>query len=427
MLRSMTGFGAAAREARGLVVRAEVRSVNHRHFQAKLRLPLELAHLESQAEALLRARLERGSVQANVQVRREGAAAAARIDRALLRAYHEEAPASSAELGIPHPGLGSLLQLPGRVAPSELEGEDPKIVRQVREVLGEACAELVRMREEEGRALGPTSAAAPTRSRSSPRASPSARPRSSEGTSARCGGASPSSQARAPACPRRTWRASSRCWRTAWTCRRSSRASGPTWAAPQAPRQGRPDRPQARLPGPGVPARGEHDRLEVGRRQDVPRRDRAEDAHRAPARAGAERRVSAPASAGAPGRMLLISGPSGSGKSTICDRLLADPRVVFSVSATTRAPRPGEVHGRLPLRLPEASAAAARGRVHRARRGLRQHVRHPARADGARHRRRARCTSSRSTSRAPCSSRPSTSPASTYSSPPPTSRCCASA
>lgn len=46
------------------------------------------------------------------------------------------------------------------------------------------------------------------------------------------------------------------------------------------------------------------------------------------------------------GTMLLISGPSGSGKSTICKRLLADPRVVFSVSATTRPKRPGEVDGR---------------------------------------------------------------------------------
>ena len=46
------------------------------------------------------------------------------------------------------------------------------------------------------------------------------------------------------------------------------------------------------------------------------------------------------------GTMLLISGPSGSGKSTICKRLLADPRVVFSVSATTRPMRPGEVDGR---------------------------------------------------------------------------------
>lgn len=45
------------------------------------------------------------------------------------------------------------------------------------------------------------------------------------------------------------------------------------------------------------------------------------------------------------GRMLLVSGPSGCGKSTICQRLLEDPRVVFSVSATTRPPRPGEVDG----------------------------------------------------------------------------------
>lgn len=46
------------------------------------------------------------------------------------------------------------------------------------------------------------------------------------------------------------------------------------------------------------------------------------------------------------GKMVVISGPSGSGKSTICKRLLEDPRIVFSVSATTRKMRPGEVDGR---------------------------------------------------------------------------------
>ena len=46
------------------------------------------------------------------------------------------------------------------------------------------------------------------------------------------------------------------------------------------------------------------------------------------------------------GTMLVVSGPSGSGKSTICKRLMEDPRVEFSVSATTRAPRAGEVDGR---------------------------------------------------------------------------------
>ena len=49
-----------------------------------------------------------------------------------------------------------------------------------------------------------------------------------------------------------------------------------------------------------------------------------------------------------PGRLVVISGPSGSGKSTLVRRLLARPnlRLTVSVSATTRAPRPGEVHGR---------------------------------------------------------------------------------
>ncbi len=46
------------------------------------------------------------------------------------------------------------------------------------------------------------------------------------------------------------------------------------------------------------------------------------------------------------GRVLVISGPSGSGKSTICRRLLEDPRIEFSVSATTRRKRAGEVDGR---------------------------------------------------------------------------------
>jgi len=46
-----------------------------------------------------------------------------------------------------------------------------------------------------------------------------------------------------------------------------------------------------------------------------------------------------------PGRMVVISGPSGSGKSTICKRLFEDPRYVFSVSATTRTIRAGEVDG----------------------------------------------------------------------------------
>ncbi|MBR7190017.1 MAG: guanylate kinase, partial [Oscillospiraceae bacterium] len=46
------------------------------------------------------------------------------------------------------------------------------------------------------------------------------------------------------------------------------------------------------------------------------------------------------------GRLLVISGPSGTGKSTVIGVLMARKEgLEFSVSATTRAPRPGEKDG----------------------------------------------------------------------------------
>jgi guanylate kinase len=47
------------------------------------------------------------------------------------------------------------------------------------------------------------------------------------------------------------------------------------------------------------------------------------------------------------GLLIILSSPSGAGKSTLARRLMAwDPSIRFSVSATTRAPRPGEEDGR---------------------------------------------------------------------------------
>jgi guanylate kinase len=45
------------------------------------------------------------------------------------------------------------------------------------------------------------------------------------------------------------------------------------------------------------------------------------------------------------GRLLVLSGPSGVGKTAVADRVLRDPRVARAITATTRAPRPGETDG----------------------------------------------------------------------------------
>lgn len=46
------------------------------------------------------------------------------------------------------------------------------------------------------------------------------------------------------------------------------------------------------------------------------------------------------------GILLVVSGPSGSGKTTLCRRLAGENEAHYSISCTTRAPRPGETDGK---------------------------------------------------------------------------------
>lgn len=45
------------------------------------------------------------------------------------------------------------------------------------------------------------------------------------------------------------------------------------------------------------------------------------------------------------GTLLVVSGPSGSGKTTLCKRLADEREAHYSISCTTRLPRPGEIDG----------------------------------------------------------------------------------
>ncbi len=154
MIRSMTGFGAGRGSSGGEELDVEVRSVNHKYCEVKVRLPRELALLEVDVAKAVRERLARGGV--DVTVRRAGAAGgvAPRVDVALAEAYARAFAEVQARLG-----LGGAVTLADVVA---AEGvirldERPLDLDAAREALRPALVAgldaLVAMRAREGEAL----------------------------------------------------------------------------------------------------------------------------------------------------------------------------------------------------------------------------------------------------------------------------------
>ena len=65
MLVSMTGFASVQGEVKGYMLRAEARSLNHRFFEFRARLPALLSGLELEMESLARNFFERGKIWQN--------------------------------------------------------------------------------------------------------------------------------------------------------------------------------------------------------------------------------------------------------------------------------------------------------------------------------------------------------------------------
>src|SRR6185503_18683467 len=86
MIRSMTGFGAAEGTVGPARVTVELRSVNHRFFNATIRLPAELSRWESEAREAVRRRISRGHVAMTARLVRDGAGTTI-IDEARFAAY----------------------------------------------------------------------------------------------------------------------------------------------------------------------------------------------------------------------------------------------------------------------------------------------------------------------------------------------------
>lgn len=154
MLRSMTGFGAGAAEGAGTAVRVELRAVNHRFLQTKVRLPGDLLELEGAVEAAIKERLARGSVSVTVRFEAAAGTAAVNVDRALAKNYAETVGELARELSLEAPlDAARLLTLPGVLQSGAAAIDGAALKPVVMAALTEALDALIAMREAEGQAM----------------------------------------------------------------------------------------------------------------------------------------------------------------------------------------------------------------------------------------------------------------------------------
>ncbi len=154
MIRSMTGYGGRDLDVDGVTLSVEIRTVNHRHLDASIRLPRLFSSLESPLKKRLAGRFGRGKVDVTVSFP-GNAAGRARLefDRELVAQYREFA---AELLGREEPvdlPVDRLIGLPGVSRLVEEEVSVDAVAAALEPALDAAADDVCAMRIREGEAL----------------------------------------------------------------------------------------------------------------------------------------------------------------------------------------------------------------------------------------------------------------------------------
>jgi len=156
-VRSMTGYGRGKSEIDGSAVTVEVRSVNHRFLDLKLRG----AALDPKHEEALRKcvgdTVTRGAVSLSIRLDRQASASGMQVDSEAAKRAHQQLSQLATSVGIaPEIPLALLCNQPGVMVPAKLEESDADTAALgacIVKAAASALVELSTMRDAEGAAL----------------------------------------------------------------------------------------------------------------------------------------------------------------------------------------------------------------------------------------------------------------------------------
>jgi uncharacterized protein (TIGR00255 family) len=157
-LSSMTGFARAQGSLGAWRWTVEIKSVNAKGLDLRLRVPAGFDRIETEARSRINKAVTRGTLFANISATREGAKITARIDAALLGELAAAARDAASKFQLEPPTLDGLIAVRGVVEAAEAEDDEATQTATAQAMLAtldEAIAAVVAARRAEGAALLP--------------------------------------------------------------------------------------------------------------------------------------------------------------------------------------------------------------------------------------------------------------------------------
>jgi uncharacterized protein (TIGR00255 family) len=156
-LSSMTGFARSHGASGPYTFEWELKSVNAKGFDLRLRLPQGWDELDAHAKKRASEVLARGTVYANLNIKRADATSTVRINEDVLASVVKVASQLAGKIDAVAPSIDGLLGIKGVieiVEPESNEEEDKAAKLAAAKAFDEALGNLVAMRQREGTALG---------------------------------------------------------------------------------------------------------------------------------------------------------------------------------------------------------------------------------------------------------------------------------
>lgn len=153
MLLSMTGFGRANGTYQDKTITVEVRALNSKMTDLKMRLPGDYKERELEFRKIITDHAERGKIDVLVDVQSADGAATVSLNEALFKGYHKVLSRLSGELGIPNGDmLAAILRIPNVVSNplSEIDEAEWEVICGI---ANKALDRLKHFRQQEGKVL----------------------------------------------------------------------------------------------------------------------------------------------------------------------------------------------------------------------------------------------------------------------------------